>query len=312
MGVRAVIAVSDGSGRRSRFRSAWASKQYQIPHLARFVHTADHNDLPLTVEGYVAYTATQPDTLPAEDITDHGRYADPNQVGDLDHRYELHLRQRERTFRYVVYDRDREPSRPPWRRVEDLATRAQLYQAAVRMCRRLAATTQRHADRNDGGVPPGWPSPQDWCDEAERFTAWLADTDPELLHRAGPTVAAVPAWFAVRTARAQSHRLRTRLREQYPDVQIRTRIGGDGVVTLTVPVHLSTDAAAARIAALVGDLLGRSFTLSVRPHRRSRHSSRTGQATHAPVNATLTLHPHDTAAAAPHPDHDAERGQAGQ
>jgi hypothetical protein len=304
MGVRAVIVVSDESGRRRRFRSAWASKQVQIPHLARFVHTADHNDLPLSIEGYVAYTATHPDTLPAEDITDHDGYADPNAVGDLDHRYELHLRQRERTFRYLVHDRDREPNRPPWRQVEDLTTRAQLFQTAARMCRRLAGATQRYADRNRG-IPPGWPSPQDWRDEADRFTAWLADTDPALLHRAGPAVGAVPAWFAVRTAREVSYRLRAHLREQYPDVQIRTRISGDGVVTLTVPVHLATDAAAARIADLVSDLLGRAFTLSVRPHRRSRHSSRTGGATHAPVNATLTLRPSDTATAAPHTDHDA-------
>src|SRR5205085_392430 len=122
MGVRAVIVVSDESGLRRRFWAAWASRHYQIPHLARLVHTADHNSV----------------------------------------------------------------------------------------------------------APAGWPSQQDWQREAHTFTTWLSDTDPPLLHRviepADPAAAPVPQWYAVSTAREQARRIGTQLREQYPGVQIRTRV----------------------------------------------------------------------------------------
>jgi len=41
VGVRAVILVHEDTGNQRRFWAAWASKQYQIPHLARFIHAAD-------------------------------------------------------------------------------------------------------------------------------------------------------------------------------------------------------------------------------------------------------------------------------
>ena len=124
MGVRAVIVVRDDTGRYRRFWAAWASKQYQIPHLARFIHTTDEGTVPLSVAGYLAYTATHPGTLPAQDITGEGWYADPDDVGDLDHRYELELHSTERTFRYLVHDRIHHRgngrAQPGWRRSEEL------------------------------------------------------------------------------------------------------------------------------------------------------------------------------------------------
>ncbi|MEV4199388.1 hypothetical protein [Micromonospora globbae] len=296
MGVRAVIVVRDDTGHTRRFWAAWASKQFQIPHLARFIHTTDEGAVPLSVAGYLAYTATHPGTLPAQDITDERWYADPDDVGDLDHRYELALRATERTFRYLVHDRDHGGDRPGWRRGEELATRAQLHEAAARMCRELAANTQRYAERNNGAVPPGWPTAQDWREQEDIFTEWSARTDPHLLHRPGPSIEPVPQWFAVRAARAQSRRISAALRETHPGANVRTRVGAGGVISLTVPVHLATDGEAARITELVGGLLGHAFTVTVRPHRRPRHGVHGGQTVQPAVNATLTLRPRPNAA----------------
>jgi hypothetical protein len=298
VGMHAVIVVREDTGRERRFWAAWASKQYQIQHLARFIHTADHDCIPLTLAGYLAYAAGHPDTLPAQDITDENSYSNPDEVGDLDHRYELLLRQSERTFRYLVRDRDRYRDKPGWRRSEDLGTRAQLYEAAARMCRELATNTQRYADRNNGLVPPGMPSPGEWRDEQRQFTKWCDVTDPYLLHRPGPVVEPVPQWYAIRAAREQARRIGARLREEYPGMNIRTQVGADGVVSLTVPTRLATDVEAARIAQTIGSLLGQTFTLSVRAHRRSRYAITSAhQASQATANATLTLRPQDTAAA---------------
>ena len=303
MGVRAVIVVRDDSGRCRRFWAAWASKQFQIPHLARFIHATDEYDTPLSVEGYAAWVAAHPRTLPGEDITDEGWYANPDEIGDLDHRYELLLNEAERTVRYIVHDRDGSRDAAGWRRSEDLATRAQLYEAAARMCRELAGNAKRYAERNNEILPAGWPRPQDWRDEERTFTEWLAHTDAQLLHRPGATIQPVPHWFAVRAARAQSRDISARIRQTYPGASVRTRVGIDGVISLTVPAHLATDTDAARITEIVGSLLGQRFTATVRPHRRSRHSVHSGQTPHAAVNATLTLRPHLEAAAPPTPAH---------
>jgi hypothetical protein len=296
MGVRAVIVVRDHSGRERRFWAAWASKQYQIPHLARFVHTADRDGIPLSMAGYLAYVATHPDTLPGYDITESGGYSNPDEVGDLDHRYELLLCQPERTFRYQVRDRDRYQDRPGWRRGEDLGTRAQLYEAAARMCRELAANTQRYLNRNNGVAPAGWSSPQDWRNEEHQFTQWREGTDPQLLDRPGPAVEPVPQWYLLRTARAQSRRINARLRQEYPAAGIRIRVGADATISLTVPAGLATDAEATRIAETVGAVCGQTFTVSVRQHRPSRYSIRSGHRDSGTrVNATLTLRPQDHA-----------------
>jgi hypothetical protein len=297
VGVRAVILVREDTGQQRRFWASWASKQYQIPHLARFIHTADCDGLPLSVAGYLAYVATHPGTLPAEDITDDGWYTDPDEVGDLDHRYELLLCQPQRTFRYLVEDRDRCSDRPGWRRSEDLGTRAQLYDAAARMCRDLASSTQQYMNRN-GVMPPDWPGLQDWRDEQRQFTQWCDEGDLQLLNRFGPATESVPQWYAVRAARAQAKKINTRLRQAYPDAGIRTRVNTDGTVSLTVPAALATDTEAARIAQTLERLLGHTFTVSVRPHRPSRHAVHSGQrASGARVNATLTLRPLDRIAA---------------
>jgi hypothetical protein len=290
MGVRAVIVVRDDSGDERQFRSGWASKQLQIPHLARFVHTADRDGSALSVAGYLDYVATHPHTLPSHDITDDSRYRRPDAVGDLDHRYELLLRQSGRTFRYLVYDRSRDTR--AWQCSEDLATRTELYEAAARMCRDLAANTQRQRDANHGLTPPGWPSPQAWQRAARLFLRWRDTTGSDLRNRPGPAREPTPQWYAVHTARTQSRRINTRLRQHYPGVNIRTRVSADGVIRLTIPAELATDAEAARIAEHVGDLCGRTFTTAVRTHRPSRYSVHNGQTPpHAQVNATLTLRP---------------------
>jgi hypothetical protein len=303
VGIRAVIVVRDETGPERRFWAPWASKQFQIPHLARFIHTADCDCIPLSVAGYLAYADTHPHTLPTQDITDEDWYRNPDEVGDLDHRYELLLCQPQCTFRYLVYDRLRYPDKPGWRRTEDLGSRAQLYEAAARMCRELAANTQRHLDGNSGVAPPNVSSPQDWREEEQQFSRWLAEADRHLLNRSGPTLAPVPQWYAVRRARAQTLRINTRLREDYPGAGIRTRVGADGVVNLTVPATLATDAEATRIARTVGDVCGQTFTVTVRPHRPSRYAIRSGhQDSQARINATLTLRPQDHATA-PDPAH---------
>jgi hypothetical protein len=313
VGVRAVIVVRDHSGRERRFWAAWASKQYQIPHLARFVQTADRDGIPLSVAGYLAYVATHPGTLPAHDITDDGGYGNPDEVGDLDHRYELLLCQPDRTFRYLVRDRDRYQDKPGWRSSEDLGTRAQLYEAAARMCRELAANIQRYANRNNGVVPPGWPSAQDWRDDEHQFTQWRDMTDPQLMDRPGPAVEPVPQWYALRAARAQSRQINMRLRQEYSDAGIRTRVSGDGIVSLTVPAGLATDAQAARIAQTVGAVCGRTFTVSVRHHRPSRYSIHSAHRDSEPrVNATLTLRPQDRGAAPHAAQHRADGDHTGQ
>ena len=72
MGAPAVITVTDHTGQSRRFYGHWASPQYQIPHLAEFIHQADTDHTPLTVAAYLAYVAVHPNTLPGEDITGQG------------------------------------------------------------------------------------------------------------------------------------------------------------------------------------------------------------------------------------------------
>ena len=295
MGVRAVIVVADDVGQERRFWAPWASKQLRlIPHLARFIHAADRDGIPLNVGGYLTYVATRPGTLPAQDLTGEGWFSDPGQVGDLERRYELLLRQSERTFRYRVYDQERCLQPRGWRCREDLGTRAQLYEAASRTCQELAGNTQRYLDRNNGVTPPHWPSPQDWREQEHQFTQWRRHTDPQLLHRSGPTTPPVPQWYAVRAARTQAKQINTRLREAYPGTHMRTRVEVDGTVNVTVPVALATDTETARIAQTLSTLLGQTFTVSVRPHRPSRHTIHSGGCgPRASANATLTLRPQD-------------------
>ena len=46
MGAPAVITVTDHTGATRRFYGHWASPQYQIPHLAEFIHQADTDATP--------------------------------------------------------------------------------------------------------------------------------------------------------------------------------------------------------------------------------------------------------------------------
>jgi len=294
MGVRAVIAVRDDSGHERRFWAPWASKRYQIRYLAQFIHTADHDGTPLNVDGYLAYTATRPDTLPAQDITEQGGYADPTETGDLDHRYQLLLGDRERTFCYIVYDRlpHWDPNR--WLVSHDLGTRGDLYEAAARMCQQLATNAQRYMNSNNGVTRPGDPGPEHWREQEREFTGWLRRTDPRLLHLGAPPP--VARRYTLTAARALARQVNARLRHHYPGVTIRTRVGPDGVCTMTVPARLATDTEASLITHVVGDVLDQPYTVSVRPHRPSRYGAPTGyDGTRPAVNATLTLRPVGTA-----------------
>lgn len=169
MGAPAVITVTDHTGQSRRFYGHWASPEYQIPHLAEFIHHADTDRAPLNVAAYLAYVAAHPNTLPGEDITDQRWYGDPHVADGLDYRYTLHLAEHDERVRYTVAERDRERMRAS----EDLTGRAQVYAAAARMCRRMAATTRQLTERNGGNPLPG-PSPQAWETQAGRYDTWAA------------------------------------------------------------------------------------------------------------------------------------------
>src|SRR5947208_7336850 len=135
MGAPAVITVTDHTGATRRFYGHWASPQYQIPHLAQFIHQADTDPVPLTVAAYVAYVAAHPNTLPGEDITAEPWHWDPSGADGLDCRYTLTLALDDEGLRYTVAERDQPHDRERMRPVEDLTGREQLYAAAARMCR---------------------------------------------------------------------------------------------------------------------------------------------------------------------------------
>jgi hypothetical protein len=171
MGAPAVITVTDHTGAERRFYGHSASPQYQIPHLAQFIHQADTDQVPLTVAAYVAYIAAHPNTLPGEDITAEPWHQDPSRADGLDYRYTLALALDDEGLRYTAAERDQPHDRERMRPAEDLTGRAQLYAAAARMCRQMATTTRRLTDRNGGNPLPG-PSAQAWEAEAIRYDAW--------------------------------------------------------------------------------------------------------------------------------------------
>jgi hypothetical protein len=61
---------------------------------------------------------------------------------------------------------------------EDLTSRPQLYAAAARMCDELAGNTERYLTDHHGHLVPGWPTPQQWRDEAAAFRAREHRTRP--------------------------------------------------------------------------------------------------------------------------------------
>ncbi len=77
-------------------------------------------------------------------------------------------------MRYTVAERDRPHGRERMRASEDLTGRAQIYAAAARMCRRMAATTRQLVERNGGNPLPG-PTAQAWQIEADRYDAWAGE-----------------------------------------------------------------------------------------------------------------------------------------
>jgi hypothetical protein len=173
MGAPAVITVTDHIGVTRRFYGHWASPQYQIPHLAEFVHQADADRRPLTIAAYLAYVAAHPGTLPGEDITTERWHRDPATADGLDYRYTLVLAEHDDGLRYTVAERDRPHDRDRMRPVEDLTGRARIYAAAARLCRQTATTTRQLVERNGGQPLPG-PSAEAWHAEADRYDAWAA------------------------------------------------------------------------------------------------------------------------------------------
>jgi len=174
MGAPAVITVTDHTGQSRRFYGHWASPQYQIPHLAEFIHQADTDGTPLSLDAYLAYVAVHPNTLPGQDITTQRWHRDPTKADGLDYRYTLHFAEHDEQVRYTVAERDRPHDRERMRASEDLTGRAQIYAAAARMCRRMAATTRQLVERNGGNPVPG-PSAEAWQIEADRYTTWVGE-----------------------------------------------------------------------------------------------------------------------------------------
>src|SRR5439155_26402729 len=138
------------------------------------IHQADTDHTPLTVAAYLAYVAVHPNTLPGEDITTQRWHRDSTKADGLDYCYTLHLAEHDEQVRYTVAERDRPHDRERMRASEDLTGRAQIYAAAARMCRRMAATTRQLVERNGGNPLPG-PSAQAWETEADRYDAWARE-----------------------------------------------------------------------------------------------------------------------------------------
>src|SRR5437763_1017143 len=173
MGAPAVVTVTDHTGASRRFYGHWASPQYQIPHLAQFIHQADTDGTELTVDAYLAYVAAHPNTLPAEDITTQRWHRDPAKADGLDYRYTLHLATDDSGLRYTVAERDRPHDWDRMRPAEDLTGRADIYAGAARMCAQMATTTRRLVKRNGGHPMPG-PTAEQWDTEAEQYDAWAS------------------------------------------------------------------------------------------------------------------------------------------
>jgi hypothetical protein len=291
MGVRAVITVTDEDGHRRQFWAAWASPHFQIPHLARFIHNADRSNTPLDMTSYIAYTATLPNTLPAQDITDQRWYTDPDATGDLDHRYELQLCQTRRTFRFVV--RKRPPHHEPgrWRISHDLTNRADLYGTAARMCAQLAAHARRRLAHN-GSTAPGEGSAEDWHHEQDMFAAWLTADDPNLSRTHDAPVDTPPPIYSVDQTRALARQLRHALTRLYPGVNTRPRVRADATITVTVPAHLATGPDLTLITAVVFEVTGTSHVPDVRTHKPSRYGVRIdADGIRSGIYATITLRP---------------------
>jgi hypothetical protein len=174
MGAPAVITVTDHTGQSRRFYGHWASPQYQIPHLAQFIHQADADGTALTVDAYLAYVAAHPNTLPGEDITAERWHRDPAKADGLDYRYTLHLAEDDGGPRYTVAERDRPHDWERMRPAEDLTGRGQIYAGAARMCAQMAATTGRLVERNGGHPVPG-PTAEQWQTEADQYDAWASE-----------------------------------------------------------------------------------------------------------------------------------------
>jgi len=188
MGAPAVITVTDHTGQSRRFYGHWASPQYQIPHLAQFIHQADADRTAPTLATYLAYLAAHPNTLPSEDITAERWFSDASKSDGLDYRYTLHLAEDDGGLRYTVAERDRPHGWERMRTAENLTGRGQIYTGAARMCRQMAATTRRWVQRNGGHPVPG-PTAEQWQTEADQYDAWAGEhtgTDTAAPNDAGP------------------------------------------------------------------------------------------------------------------------------
>jgi hypothetical protein len=146
MGMRAVTTVIDSAGRPRRFWSAWASPEFQIPHVAEFLSWVDDATRALTIESYLSYACNHPNTLPVEDVTDT---TDDDEPGDLNYRYHLTLVDETRSLRLVVRDMKADG------RVVTIIGRANLYSAAAEMYDLLARRSKPYDTSNGAGLPGG-------------------------------------------------------------------------------------------------------------------------------------------------------------
>lgn len=165
-GGRAVVTVTDQLGVTRSFWSAWASPEYQIPHLADFLLWADRHHYLLCVRAWLAYADTYPGTLPREEVTGTAA-AEESYTGDLDYRYHLSLHGESGAVRLRVRAlRATPPDLGP-----DLATamtRANLFAEAARLCDLVADRVGRWTDEN-GGTPPPGTDPVGWRHRAAYF-----------------------------------------------------------------------------------------------------------------------------------------------
>ncbi len=186
MGMRAVTTVIDHTCVPRRFWSAWASPEYQIPHLATFLTWADQHHGPLTIDTYLRYGAEHPGTLPVQDVTD--AFADEERASDLDYRYHLTLDADTRDVTLTVRNMRRRRRRD--RVVVETITRASLYDAAARMCELVATRCQQWADTNNGHHLPGG-DPAQWRAAAADFRTQQAT--PAACDRTPATAQTTPA-----------------------------------------------------------------------------------------------------------------------
>jgi hypothetical protein len=173
MGMRAVITITEQIGSGRSFWAAWASPEYQIPHLADFLIWADQHHHRLTVQTWLAYADAFPGTLPREEVTGTVLAAD-TYIGDLDYRYHLSLHEDSGGVRVQVRQLRGVHRESSPRLVAEL-TRANLFVEAARLCDLVAGRMQQNTEGTAGNSIPGG-DPDGWRRRAAQFRDVHAST----------------------------------------------------------------------------------------------------------------------------------------